>query len=207
MPTARTTLINRLDASLPQTQCARCGYPDCRAYASALADGACEINRCPPGGDDTITALADVLARQPLPLDPLYGAQTPRVVALIDESQCIGCRKCIDACPVDAIVGCRKQMHTILAQECSGCGLCLPPCPVDCIVLNPIAIPRDPDSLWSEYTRSETLRWRLRHESRAERLARRTSGHSAEPQHRERARIRDEIAAAVARVRARRRTT
>jgi electron transport complex protein RnfB len=198
------TLIDQLDACLPQTQCTRCGYPDCRAYATALAAGECELNRCPPGGDETIAALADVLTRARLPLDASCGAHTPRVLAVIDEPHCIGCRKCIDACPVDAIVGARRLMHSVLAAECNGCGLCLPPCPVDCIVLNPVTVECDPQSLWPDYTRAETRHWRVRHAARLARLARRAAATAAQARNRERARIRADIAAAVVRVRARR---
>ena len=131
-------LVVQLDAWLPQTQCTRCGFPDCRAYAEALATGDTDINRCPPGGDVTLHALAKLLGVTPRPLDPACGAPVPRTRAVIDETRCIGCRKCLDVCPVDAILGARQRMHTVLATECNGCGLCLPPCPVDCIALAPI---------------------------------------------------------------------
>jgi electron transport complex protein RnfB len=132
-------LVERIDALLPQTQCTRCGYPTCRAYAEAIADDRADINQCPPGGTDGVIALARLLGRDPKPLDPAHGIEEAPVVALIDEDVCIGCTKCIQACPVDAIVGAAKRMHTIIAHECTGCGLCLPPCPVDCIALVPIA--------------------------------------------------------------------
>jgi electron transport complex protein RnfB len=130
-------LIERIDACLPQTQCTQCGYPRCRAYAEALAAGSAGINQCPPGGDVTIRALSVLLHATPQPLDPRFGSHKPRARAVIDETLCIGCRKCIDACPVDAIVGARKLMHTVIARECTGCELCLPPCPVDCIAMVP----------------------------------------------------------------------
>jgi electron transport complex protein RnfB len=130
-------LITRLDEWLPQTQCTQCGYPRCRAYAEALAEGRADINRCPPGGEVTIAALAGVLGVAPKSLDPSCGEHKPRVVTVIDENACIGCRKCLDVCPVDAILGARKLLHTVLATECNGCGLCVPPCPVDCIALVP----------------------------------------------------------------------
>ena len=133
------SLAARIDALLPQTQCTRCGYPTCRAYADAIAHGDSDINHCPPGGAEGIAALATLLDREPLPLDPANGAEAPPIVAVIDEGICIGCTKCIQACPVDAIVGAAKRMHTVIAAECTGCELCLPPCPVDCIVLVPIA--------------------------------------------------------------------
>ena len=130
-------LAEKLDAALPQTQCTRCGYPRCEAYARALAHGEADINQCPPGGDATIRLLARQLGAAPKPLNPTFGAHEPRRLAVIDETRCIGCRKCIDACPVDAIVGARKWMHTVIAAQCSGCELCLPPCPVDCIYMVP----------------------------------------------------------------------
>src|SRR5512135_1850523 len=120
--------IDRIDALLPQTQCTRCGYPACRAYAEAIANGEAGINQCPPGGAAGIGALAALLGRAPIPLNPVNGIEKPREVALIDEEVCIGCTKCIQACPVDAIVGASKLMHTVLVDECSGCDLCIPPC-------------------------------------------------------------------------------
>lgn len=130
-----STLIERIDAALPQTQCTRCGYPTCLAYAEAIARGVADIDQCPPGGEEGVGVLALLLDRAPKPLNPANGTEAPPDVAFIDEDLCIGCTKCIDACPVDAIVGAAKRMHTIIAAECTGCGLCLPPCPVDCIAL------------------------------------------------------------------------
>lgn len=130
-----------IDALLPQTQCGRCGYAGCRPYAAALAAGSTLLNRCPPGGAATIAALATLLGRAPLPLDPACGVEAPAQVAMIDESLCIGCAKCLPACPVDAIVGAPKHMHTVIATECTGCGLCLAPCPVDCIVMVDPVVP------------------------------------------------------------------
>jgi Na+-translocating ferredoxin:NAD+ oxidoreductase subunit B len=126
-------LVERIDVLLPQTQCGRCGHDRCRPYAEALAIGQAPLNRCPPGGRATIDALAGLLARPPLPLDPACGAEGPLAVAFIDETDCIGCTLCIQACPVDAIVGVSKRMHTVLAELCSGCERCVVPCPVDCI--------------------------------------------------------------------------
>jgi electron transport complex protein RnfB len=122
-----------IDALLPQTQCTRCGYQGCRPYAEAIARGEAEINQCPPGGAATIAALAGLLSREPLSLNPANGVEGPPFVALIDEATCIGCAKCLPPCPVDAIVGARKQMHTVIAALCTGCELCIAPCPVDCI--------------------------------------------------------------------------
>lgn len=126
-------VVEQIDELLPQIQCAQCGYPGCRPYAEAITSGEADINQCPPGGTSTIQALADLLGREAKPLDQEYGEETPRTVAVIDEQVCIGCTLCIQACPVDAIVGATKQMHTVIASECTGCDLCLPPCPVDCI--------------------------------------------------------------------------
>src|ERR1700687_1208261 len=128
-------LAQRIDALLPQTQCRRCGYDGWRPYAEAVAKRRAEINRCPPGGEVTVARLADLLGRPPIPLDPSCGPQTPYAVARIDEGACIGCPLCIAACPVDAIVGAAKLMHTVLGDRCTGCELCLPVCPVDCIVM------------------------------------------------------------------------
>jgi len=131
-------LAHRIDALLPQTQCEQCGYPGCQPYAHAMARGEADINRCPPGGDRTIAALADLLGRPAKPLDASRGEHKPRAVARIDESTCIGCTLCIQACPVDAIVGAAKLMHSVIEAECTGCELCLPPCPVDCIAMFPV---------------------------------------------------------------------
>ncbi|WP_440222638.1 RnfABCDGE type electron transport complex subunit B [Dokdonella sp. MW10] len=133
----RATLI---DALLPQTQCTRCGFPACRPYAEAIDRGEADIDRCPPGGEEGVVALATLLGRAAKPLDPAYGLEAPPTVAVIDEAVCIGCTKCIQACPVDAIVGAARRMHTIVADECTGCELCIAPCPVDCIAMVPVAV-------------------------------------------------------------------
>jgi len=140
-PTQDDTLVTAIDRVLPQTQCGQCGYPGCRPYAAAIASGEADINQCPPGGTAGVRKLADLLGRAPKPLNPEHGIEKPAVVALIVEEDCIGCTKCIQACPVDAIVGAPKRMHTVIADLCTGCELCLPPCPVDCIALLPV--PRD----------------------------------------------------------------
>ncbi len=132
------SLADRIDALLPQTQCTKCGFDGCRPYAEAMATSAADINRCPPGGAAGIAKLAGLLGRAILPLDAARGAEAPRRVALIDEATCIGCTLCIQACPVDAIVGAPKLMHTVIAELCTGCDLCLPPCPVDCIAMPPV---------------------------------------------------------------------
>ncbi|MEA3198072.1 MAG: H+/Na+-translocating ferredoxin:NAD+ oxidoreductase subunit [Gammaproteobacteria bacterium] len=128
-------IVARIDALLPQTQCTRCGYPGCKPYAAAIASGEAEINQCPPGGSATIESLAALLGRPVQPLNTIHGAEGPPRVAWIDESRCIGCARCLAPCPVDAIVGASKYMHTVLVERCTGCELCLPPCPVDCIEL------------------------------------------------------------------------
>ncbi len=129
-------LVDAIDEVLPQTQCMRCGYPDCRSYAAAIADGQATINRCPPGGAAGIGRLAAVTGQAALPLDPAHGTEGPRAVAVIDEAWCIGCTLCIKACPVDCIVGASKVMHTVIEAQCTGCELCVPACPVDCIAMN-----------------------------------------------------------------------
>ena len=130
-------LVERIDRVLPQTQCGQCGYPGCKPYARAIALGEADINQCPPGGEAGIRALARLLGREAKPLNPDNGVEKPPVLALIREAECIGCTKCIQACPVDAIIGAPKAMHTVLADLCTGCELCVPPCPVDCIDLVP----------------------------------------------------------------------
>lgn len=134
----RDPLTEKIDALLPQTQCRQCSYAGCRPYAEAIAKGEADINQCPPGGEATIVALADLLRRNPKTLNTQYGVSKPKMLAVIDEQLCIGCTLCIQACPVDAILGAAKQMHTVIADECTGCELCLPPCPIDCIHMTPL---------------------------------------------------------------------
>ncbi len=126
-------IADQIDKLLPQTQCGQCSFPGCRPYAEAIASGEADINRCPPGGESTIADLAELLGVEAIPLDEECGVEKPKTLAVIDEDRCIGCTLCIQACPVDAILGAAKQMHTVIADECTGCELCLPPCPVDCI--------------------------------------------------------------------------
>ncbi len=184
------SLRERIDALLPQTQCTKCGFDGCGPYADAIAAGTADINRCPPGGEAGIRALAALLARAPKPLDPACGAERPLLVARIDEARCIGCTLCIRACPVDAIVGAAKQMHSVLAELCTGCELCVAPCPVDCIALLPAQRAR-----WDADRASAARR---RFEARRARLERETRLAHAEP------RKRAAIQAAIARARARR---
>lgn len=131
-------LAEKIDAILPQIQCGQCNFPGCRPYAVAIAKGEADINQCPPGGEDCVKALADLLGVEAKPVDAASAQEQAGHVAVIDEEKCIGCTFCIQACPVDAILGASKFMHTVIAQECTGCGLCLPPCPVDCIRMEPI---------------------------------------------------------------------
>ncbi len=136
-----------IDALLPQTQCTRCGYHGCRPYADAIAVRSAEINQCPPGGHATIAALARLLGKEPLPLNPANGIEGPAMVAVIDEARCVGCTKCLPPCPTDAIVGANRLMHTVIAALCTGCELCIAPCPVDCISLVPaVSEPRPDDN-------------------------------------------------------------
>jgi electron transport complex protein RnfB len=131
-------VVDQIDALLPQTQCGQCTYPGCRPYAEAMAAGEADINQCPPGGESTILALADLLGVDPKPLNPEHGEHGDKTVVMIDEQVCIGCTLCIQACPVDAILGAAKQMHTVITSECTGCDLCIPPCPVECIHVVPV---------------------------------------------------------------------
>lgn len=130
-------VVEKINALLPQTQCGQCNYPGCRPYAEAIASGEADINQCPPGGEAGVRALAELLGREPKPLDAAHGVEQPARIAFILEEFCIGCVKCIQACPVDAIVGAPKRMHTVIPELCTGCDLCLPPCPVDCIEMRP----------------------------------------------------------------------
>jgi electron transport complex protein RnfB len=191
------TLADRIDAALPQTQCTRCGYEGCRPYAEAIAAGAADVNRCPPGGPQTIAQLAVLAGRAPRALDAECGEHAPLAVARIDETRCIGCTLCIDACPVDAILGGPKRMHAVLASLCSGCELCIVPCPVDCIAMVPAG------RAWSA---DDAVAARRRHDLRnarrasGERVAERGDAAPADPAAARRA----TVAAAIERARARR---
>ena len=136
-------IVDKINALLPQTQCGQCGHPGCRPYAEAIASEESDINLCPPGGEATMIALADLLGKDPVPLEGVAAEEKPFSLAVIDEQECIGCTLCIQACPVDAILGAAKQMHTVIESECTGCELCLPPCPVECIHMIPVGVDTD----------------------------------------------------------------
>jgi len=165
----RAALADALDAALPQTQCTRCGYPDCRRYAEAIADGEAAINQCPPGGAEGIARLARLTGQPALALNPLNGSEGPRRLAVIDEAWCIGCTLCLKACPVDSIVGGPKSMHTVIDPLCTGCQLCIPVCPVDCISLVDASAGRTGWDAWSPAQADEA---RERFEFHRGRLAR-----------------------------------
>jgi len=164
---ASAALVAALLDALPQTQCTRCGYDDCRAYAEAIAERGEAINRCPPGGGEGIARLAALTGRPPLPLDPARGSETPRTRAVVDEAWCIGCALCLKACPVDAIVGAAKRMHVVVEEFCTGCELCLPACPVDCISLVDASGGR---TGWSAWSASQADVARARHAAHQRRL-------------------------------------
>lgn len=168
-PRLPLSLVDCLEDLLPQTQCTRCGYPDCRAYAEAMAAGQALYNQCPPGGLDGVGRLAALLGRPVIPLNPDNGVERPRPVALIDEALCIGCTLCIQACPVDAIVGAARQMHTVLPDLCTGCDLCVAPCPVDCIAMVEVTPGRAGWDAWSQQQADDA---RQRHAARHIRLQR-----------------------------------
>ncbi len=159
-------MIEQINAVLPQTQCGKCGYKGCRPYAEAIAAGEADINQCPPGGEEGIQALAKLLGVAGKPLNSTYGEHKPRTVAFIVEQECIGCVKCLAVCPVDAILGAAKMMHTVIASECTGCELCVPACPVDCIVMQ--ELPVRPST---EQKSSQALLAKRRYEARNLRLA------------------------------------
>ena len=165
----RNDLFDRLFAALPQTQCTKCGYPDCRAYATAMANGEALHNQCPPGGREGVLRLAKILSKESLTLNPANGDERPRPVAVIESKACIGCTLCIQACPVDAIVGASKQMHVVLKDWCTGCDLCIPPCPVDCITM--ISVTGDKTG-WDAWTKDQANLAKDRYETRQKRLDR-----------------------------------
>jgi len=172
--TRRADLAARIEDALPQTQCTRCGYPDCRGYAQAIADGDADINRCPPGGGEGIRRLAAITDRPIRPLDETHGAEGPLRLAAIDEQWCIGCTLCIKACPVDCIVGAPKRMHTVIDSLCTGCELCVPVCPVDCIAMHGTGSAATGWQAWSE---SQAAQARHRYTRHGDRVAREQREH------------------------------
>jgi electron transport complex protein RnfB len=163
------TLADQIEDLLPQTQCTKCGYAACRPYADAIADGTANYNQCPPGGAEGIVRLAHLLGKPVIPLNPDNGIERPRPVAVIDESLCIGCTLCIQACPVDAIIGAAKQMHTVINDLCTGCDLCVAPCPVDCIAMVDVTAPQ---TGWAAWSQAQADAARARHDYRTLRLRR-----------------------------------
>ena len=163
------TLADQIEDRLPQTQCTKCGYPACRPYAEAIAAGEANINQCPPGGQEGVVRLASLLGMPVIPLNPDNGVERSRPLAIIDENLCIGCTLCLQACPVDAIIGAAKQMHTIIPELCTGCDLCVPPCPVDCIAMVPVTGEK---TGWDAWSQQEADAARERHDLRQARLAR-----------------------------------
>lgn len=162
-------LAERLEDALPQTQCRRCGYDDCRAYARAIAGGEAQINQCPPGGAEGIARLARITGTPLLALDPARGSEGPLRLALIDEAACIGCTLCIKACPVDCIIGAPRRMHAVIGAQCTGCELCVPACPVDCIAMVDVSTPR---TGWAAWSAAQAGQARARYARRTERLLR-----------------------------------
>ena len=171
-------LIRRIDAVLPQTQCRQCGYDGCKPYAVAIAEGQAKINQCPPGGELGVRMLANLLNVPYLPLNTSHGMTKPKAIAMIDELKCIGCTLCIQACPVDAILGASKQMHTVISQECTGCELCLAPCPVDCIIMQPLTSSANNPLADKTKIKAAADLARNRHENRLARLARNKQEHA-----------------------------
>lgn len=168
-PTIRASLADEIEDLLPQTQCTKCGYQGCRPYAEAIAGGDAGYNQCPPGGIEGVAEIARLLGKPVIPLNPENGAERERPVAVIDESLCIGCTLCIQACPVDAIVGAAKQMHTVVPELCTGCDLCVAPCPVDCIAMISVTPGK---TGWAAWSRRQADAARMRHDFRNFRLRR-----------------------------------
>jgi electron transport complex protein RnfB len=185
---ALQALFLAIDAALPQTQCTRCGYPDCAGYAQAIATGQAGINQCPPGGQAGIERLARITGQAPAPLSAEHGTEGPRQVAIIDETWCIGCTLCIKACPTDAIVGANKLMHTVIEPWCTGCELCIPVCPVDCIQLENVTGER---TGWAAWSAAQAQTARARYQARQSRQAREQIAHEARLQSEAQAKLAD----------------
>jgi electron transport complex protein RnfB len=188
------SLAERIDAALPQTQCTRCSYPDCRAYAQAIADGDAPINQCPPGGAEGIARLAAVTGHAIVPMSAAHGHEGPRKVMFIDEAWCIGCTLCIKACPVDCIVGAPKVMHTIIEDLCTGCELCLPVCPVDCIAVEDATPGR---SGWQAWSDTQATQARTRYAAHKARVQRETAENDARLSAKAQAKLSDLAAAST----------
>lgn len=186
-PTLNDLTAQILDA-LPQTQCTRCGYPDCTAYAAAISQGDANINQCPPGGAEGIARLARITGKQVLALNPDYGQEVPRTVAFVDENWCIGCTLCINACPTDAIVGSNKRMHTVIEKYCTGCELCIPVCPVDCIHLENIS---EEATGWSAWSAPQADEARQRYAARQLRQQRESEAHARQQEEKVRDKLTD----------------
>lgn len=163
------TLADQINILLPQTQCTKCGYPACQEYAHAIANGTANYNQCPPGGQEGIDRLANLLGKTSIPLNPVNGTEKARTVAFIEEATCIGCTLCIQACPVDAIIGANKQMHTVIPELCTGCDLCVAPCPVDCIIMLPTT---SSTTGWQAWSQEQADSARQRYQQREQRLIR-----------------------------------
>ena len=185
--------IERILEVLPQTQCTRCGYPDCAAYADAIASGEAAINQCPPGGDEGIHRLAAVTGQTYIPLNPANGIEAARSVVWIDENWCIGCTLCIEACPVDAIIGTHKRMHTVIESACTGCELCLPVCPVDCMLLENVSGQASGWQAWSDELADKA---RQRYAARQSRLAAQPAAPVALPETHKQSRVQAALARA-----------
>lgn len=164
-------IADKINDILPQTQCRQCSFSGCRPYAEAISQGDADINQCPPGGMAGITKIAHLLGRDPKPLNTAHGEHKPKMLAVIDESTCIGCTLCIEACPVDAILGATQRMHTVISDECTGCELCVAPCPVDCISMTPLSHYGMPEAT-PEHTQQKAFAARARYQARLQRLER-----------------------------------
>ena len=184
----RERLADRILAALPQTQCTRCGYPDCAGYAQAIAAGEADINQCPPGGEQGVVRLSAISALPAKPLDPAFGVEGPRSVVFIDENWCIGCTLCLDACPTDAIMGSNKRMHTVIEQYCTGCELCLAVCPVDCIHLEVVTGEATGWAAWSPELADLA---RTRYAAKSQRVQRDTAEHTQRKEAQAQAKLKD----------------